>query len=235
MPPVLALLPWAFSAGMVATLNPCGFAMLPAYLSFLVGRAEGVPVARQLARGTLAGLGMTAGVMVIFLAAGGVISGLGAAIARYVPWIGLLVGAVVALVGVVMLFRPSVNPSLPMLHSASFVKRAGPFAFAAFGAGYGLASLGCTLPIFLVVTAQALAAGGFVPGLVVFLAYALGMGAVLLALSLATGVGSGLLVRSLRQLLPFTRWIGAGGMVAAGTYLIYYQLTFAGLLSRGRP
>lgn len=236
MAPVLTLLPWAFSAGMVATLNPCGFAMLPAYLAYLLGRAEGAPLGRQLARSTLAGLGMTSGVMGIFLAAGVVISGLGAAIARFVPWLGLVVGVVVAIVGLVMLFQSSVNPSLPLTHSVGdVVGRAGPFTFVVFGAGYGLASLGCTLPIFLVVTAQALAAGGFVPGLGVFLAYALGMGAVLLALSLATGVGSGLLVQSLRRLLPFTRWIGAGGMVAAGTYLIYYQLTFAGLLSRGGP
>ena len=27
----------AFTAGMVATVNPCGFAMLPAYLSFFLG------------------------------------------------------------------------------------------------------------------------------------------------------------------------------------------------------
>ncbi|MGD9755164.1 MAG: cytochrome c biogenesis protein CcdA, partial [Acidimicrobiia bacterium] len=27
----------AFAAGMLATVNPCGFAMLPAYLSYFVG------------------------------------------------------------------------------------------------------------------------------------------------------------------------------------------------------
>ena len=27
----------AFAAGLVATINPCGFAMLPAYLSFFLG------------------------------------------------------------------------------------------------------------------------------------------------------------------------------------------------------
>ncbi len=164
MSPVLTLLPWAFSAGMVATLNPCGFAMLPAYLAYLLGRAEGASLGRQLARSTLAGLGMTSGVMGIFLAAGVVISGLGAAIARFVPWLGLVVGAVVAIVGLVMLFRSSVNPSLPLTHSVGdVVDRTGPFTFVVFGVGYGLASLGCTLPIFLVVTVQALAAGWFVP------------------------------------------------------------------------
>jgi len=32
-----APLAFAFGAGMVATVNPCGFAMLPAYLSFFLG------------------------------------------------------------------------------------------------------------------------------------------------------------------------------------------------------
>ena len=31
----------AFSAGMIATVNPCGFAMLPAYLSYFLGLEAG--------------------------------------------------------------------------------------------------------------------------------------------------------------------------------------------------
>ena len=234
MAPLLPLLPWAFSAGAVATLNPCGFALLPAYLSYLLGQADGSPVHRQFLRGGLAGVSMTAGVMAVFLVAGAVISGLGTALARFIPWLGLAVGGVVAATGLVMLARPSVNPSIPVAHwAASFGRRTGPFVFVAFGAGYGLASLGCTLPIFLVVTTQALAAGGFLPGLIVFLAYALGMGAILLVLSLTTGAGSGLVVRSLRRLVPAIRWIGAGGMVVAGAYLIYYQVVIGRLFFRG--
>ena len=30
----------AFAAGLVATVNPCGFAMLPAYLSYFMGRGS---------------------------------------------------------------------------------------------------------------------------------------------------------------------------------------------------
>lgn len=234
MESLLRLLPWALTAGAVATLNPCGFSLLPAYLSYLLGQTDSAPVLRQLVRGSLAGVSMTAGVMVVFLVAGVIISGLGTAIARFVPWLGLAVGGAVAVTGLVMLVRPSVNPSLPLDEWANrFGRRTGAFTFVTFGAGYGLASLGCTLPVFLVVTAQALAAGGFLPGVIVFLAYALGMGAVLLVLSLTTGVGSGLLVRYLRQLMPAIRWIGAGGMVAAGGYLIYYQVTIGRLFSRG--
>ncbi|MBA2575429.1 MAG: hypothetical protein H0V05_02115 [Euzebyaceae bacterium] len=40
----------AFTAGLVASVNPCGFAMLPAYLSFLIGsddRDRGPPRSRE--------------------------------------------------------------------------------------------------------------------------------------------------------------------------------------------
>ena len=33
----------AFAAGMVATFNPCGFAMLPAYLAYFVGMEDESP------------------------------------------------------------------------------------------------------------------------------------------------------------------------------------------------
>ncbi|MFQ5924210.1 MAG: hypothetical protein ACE5M4_15335, partial [Anaerolineales bacterium] len=38
----LAALPmaWAFSAGMLATLNPCGWALLPAYAAYYLGSRE---------------------------------------------------------------------------------------------------------------------------------------------------------------------------------------------------
>ncbi|HSJ36530.1 MAG TPA: hypothetical protein VLB85_15900, partial [Acidimicrobiia bacterium] len=35
------LLTTAFAAGMISTVNPCGFAMLPAYLGYFLGGAPG--------------------------------------------------------------------------------------------------------------------------------------------------------------------------------------------------
>jgi hypothetical protein len=47
------------------------------------------------------------------------------------------------------------------------------------------------------------------------------------------GIGRGVLVRSLRAVVPYVRWAGAAGMVAAGAYLIYYQLTVGRAVLRG--
>ncbi len=227
----LTLLPWAFSAGMLATVNPCGFAMLPAYLSYLLGRTDGPFLARNLLRAGGAGLSMTGGVLGVFLTAGTIISAVGSTLLHFVPAVGLIVGVAVAGVGLAMLLKPTLHISVrvPQLAEEGSDGIYG-FRFVVFGAGYGFSSLGCTLPIFLVVTAQALAAGSVLPGILVFVAYALGMGAVLIALSLSIGGGSTFLVRRLRGLAPALRGLGAAGMVAAGTYLAYYQLTYGRLL-----
>lgn len=228
-----ALLPWAFSAGMVATVNPCGFAMLPAYLSYLLGRTGAGALRGSLARASGAGLGMTAGLLSIFLVAGTAVSSVGSALMRFVPAVGVVVGLIVAGVGIAMLLRPSLHVSLSLSYVPNdVVARSRGLRFVFFGAAFGLASLGCTLPIFLIVTTQALAAGGVVPGIVVFLAYAMGMGVVLIALSLSVAAGSTFLVRTLRDLAPSLHRLGAAGMVVAGAYLAYYQLAYGRLLLR---
>lgn len=228
---IWTLLPWAFSAGMLATVNPCGFAMLPAYLSYLLGRTDGPFLARNLIRSGGAGLSMTGGVLGVFLTAGTIITAVGSTLLRFVPAVGVIVGVAVAGVGLAMLLRPTLHISVRVPQfAAEGPDRIQGFRFVIFGAGYGFSSLSCTLPIFLVVTAQALAAGGILPGLLVFIAYALGMGAVLITLSLSIGGGSTFLVRRLRALAPVLRELGAAGMVAAGTYLAYYQVTYGRLL-----
>jgi len=227
--PDLTFLAFALSAGAAATLNPCGFAMLPAYVAYFLGRQEGGDLPRT---GALAGLhggvAMTLGVLIVFGVIGTVLSLASRAILRYFPWATIVVGGGIIVLGGVMLLRPSFQVALPLANpvsAASGLPRRGTRSLLLFGAGYGIASLGCTLPIFLVVVSQALAAGGLLGGVVVFTAYGLGMGAVLVALSLAVATGKSIIVRGLRGLMPHVRTIGAVGLILAGSYLIYYQVT----------
>ncbi len=226
--PLAVLLPWAWAAGALATANPCG-AALPAWLSYYVAGTPVPPAGGHVRSGVGVGLGMTAGVLAVFGSAGAVVSAVGAGVARVLPWVNLIVGALIAAAGALLLLRPGWTVDSPWGSRLSLrvgrVRGAG--AFVAFGAAYGVASLGCSLPIFLAVTAQALAAGGFVPGLLVFVAYGAGMGTVLLALAVAVGAGRGVVLARLRGAAPYLRGAGAAGMVAAGVYLVYYQVTVA--------
>src|SRR5260370_11333904 len=74
-----AALSLAFSAGLLASVNPCGFAMLPSMVSFYLGQGEEDYAARSLWRRAGEGLALgalvTAGFLLVFVLAGGVGSG----------------------------------------------------------------------------------------------------------------------------------------------------------------
>jgi cytochrome c-type biogenesis protein len=87
---------------MVAAINPCGFALLPAYLSLLViGDSAG---SRRSAVGrALAFTGaMTLGFVAVFGIFGLVIAPVAAGVQRYLPWVTVVLGAVGAACGCVL-------------------------------------------------------------------------------------------------------------------------------------
>ena len=61
--------PRAFALGMLALLNPCGFALLPAYLGMFLGLNDGSEkksTLRALNRAQIVGLSMSAGFLLVF-------------------------------------------------------------------------------------------------------------------------------------------------------------------------
>jgi predicted N-acetyltransferase YhbS len=88
-----------------------------------------------------------------------------------------------------------------------------------FGIGYGVASLGCTLPIFLAVVGAAASGASTV---LVFAVYGAGMALVLTALSVGAALLREGLARGLRRLLPYMSRIAGALLMAAGGYLAYY-------------
>lgn len=209
----------ALVAGALSTVNPCGFPMLPAFLSFYAGADEGrLPRAStRLAQGLVVGLLVTAGFLGVFALVGLPVSyGVGV-VADAVPWTGLALGALLVAAGLVALAGRHLGTTLPGLRRAPEGRGAG--AMLLFGVGYGVASLGCTLPIFLTVVGASLA--GTEP-LVAFAAYGAGMAIVLMALSLAAALLREGIARFLRRVLPYMERIAGALLVVSGGYLVYY-------------
>jgi cytochrome c-type biogenesis protein len=110
---------FAFSAGAVAFLNPCGFAMLPTYVSYFVesntqeiitaSSNSRLILVRRLTRGGLIGLLVTASFIVTFGLTGIAISSLGIGIARLLPWIAVASGIVIIGIGVAKIFGRTIN------------------------------------------------------------------------------------------------------------------------------
>ena len=95
-----------------------------------------------------------------------------------------------------------------------------------FGISYGLASLSCTLPLFLAVLGVGVAqSSGWLDTLGQFVLYAAGMGSVIMALTLGMALARSVMVRWMRAILPYVGVVGAWLMVVAGVYIMFYWLT----------
>ena len=229
---------YAFGAGMVSTVNPCGFAMLPAYLALYLGTGSSQfyqqsPFSRGLRALWIAGV-MTAGFVLLFGAIGTIFSVGGLLVIGVMPWMGLLIGLALLGFGVWMLTGRSLSAGV--FHRLAVrigdPREVSTRGFFLYGIAFGAASLSCTLPIFLTVVGSAFTSDGTTSGLLQFISYGLGMGSVVLGLTLAAAlVREGLLVGYVRRLTPYLQPVSAWLLVLAGGYIVYYWLIPGGLLT----
>ncbi len=105
-------------------------------------------------------------------------------------------------------------------------------SFFLFGIAYGICSLSCTLPIFLIVVGSSLAAQGFFAGFFQFISYALGMGLVLMVLAVGTALFKGVTADYMKRAIPYVERLSAVFIVAAGGFIVYYWLTIGELGGR---
>lgn len=216
----------AFTAGMVATVNPCGFPMLPAYLSYFIGiDDEDADTNGRVPRALSAAGAVSVGFLVVFLVLGIPINAGIDSIYRFMPWMSILIGLVMIVLGLSMLdismfgnYRLKV--SLPRLDKGGNSRQWRSMVL--FGMSYAIASLSCTLPIFLVMVVGTTTRENVLSGLVAFLAYGLGMSLVLMVLSLALALARESIVRRMRQMLKYTDRVAGALLVSVGTYLVYY-------------
>ena len=226
---------YPFTLGMMAAVNPCGFPLLPAYLEFFVGPAGGDDRAGVRAvRAVTAAAFATVGFLVLFGLLG-LVTQLGwsaladrsASVAAYVM---VVFGVAMVALGMLTLSRRSFKLPLPQIGTGTGLRR--PAALAVFGFSYGVASIGCALPLFVGGVAASFGHGSSLRAVTGLMAYGLGMGAVLgtLAIGIALlGRGAGRILRKVSRWVPV-----AGGvlLVAVGSYLTWYWV--ADIVSPGQ-
>jgi cytochrome c-type biogenesis protein len=223
---------FAFGAGLLATVNPCGFAMLPSFLSLYLGSRDdaGGPdgVAARAAQGFVVGVVLSAAFGAVFLGAGLIVSAGLRSFLDVVPWLATLIGVALLVVGLAMLAGRHVGLASASRIGVQQQAGQGLRRVAVFGVTYALASLSCTLAVFLIVIGQALAAANPFELLAVFGAYAAGSASVLIALSMSAALAKGTLERALRRTLPVISRIAGGLLALSGVYLILYWLPALG-------
>jgi cytochrome c-type biogenesis protein len=216
-------LAFAFGAGMVSTVNPCGFAMLPAFLAYYVGTTrEDMPQSAvgKLALGLRTGAAVSAGFVAVFTVVGLLVAAGLRFLIGAVPWFAVAIGVVLVLLGPVLAF----GGRLPVKLNANRLMRGGdgPRSMMTFGAAYAVASLSCTLAVLLAVIGSTLASSSVLLLLGVFAAYGAGASTILLLLTVSTALASGALERGLRRVARYIDRVAGAILALSGAYLIAY-------------
>ncbi|CAM3516722.1 cytochrome c biogenesis CcdA family protein [Kibdelosporangium persicum] len=210
---------FALAAGMVAVVNPCGFAMLPAYLTLVVAGESRAPVPAVLRALAATGL-MALGFLVVFGAFGLVVAPLGSSVQEYLPAVTVVIGAVMVALGAWMLAGKEVTLLLPKPRAGAPTARLS--SMFGYGLAYAVVSLSCTIAPFLAVTSTTFRSGSVLTGIAAYVAYGLGMSLVVGVLAVSIAVASKAVTTWVRRIQPYIGRIGGVILVLAGLYIAYY-------------
>ncbi|MET8199539.1 cytochrome c biogenesis CcdA family protein [Micromonospora taraxaci] len=208
----------ALTAGMLGAVNPCGFALLPAYLSLLVAGASDTRGA--VGRALTAAAGLTVGYVLVFGAFGLALAPLAGWLRPRLPWLTVTLGVLLVLAGCWLLAGRRL-PSPGWSARAPRLTRSWP-SMILFGAAYALASLGCAIAPFLAIVVTSLQAGSTGRGLALFGAYALGMGLVVAVAALGVALLRDGLVARLRVAGALVPRLSGLMLLVTGGYVAWY-------------
>jgi cytochrome c biogenesis protein CcdA len=222
-----AVLTVAFVAGVFATFNPCGFAMLPAYLSLAIldsseESSRRIQIAKALKFSSLIGLGIV-GVFALFSL---IIFPISTAIQKYLPYVTVLIGAAIFIFGVALIFKGPVI--LKKVWSPNVSPTGSWKTYILYGVTFALGSISCTIGPFLAVTSTSLG-GTYLESLLSYIFYGLGFTITIAFLAIATALSRGVLIKKIRGAGGLLEKIMGGLMIVVGLYLIYfavYELAF---------
>ena len=204
-----ASLSFAFTAGVFTFLSPCSFSLLPAYILYYLGRDS--------SRHDTAWKGLVSaiGILSVFAVLGLISAHLGILLSSVS--FSQVSGLIFIAMGIVTLL----DLRLPVLtpHVAP-PRRADLLGLYLFGIAYGMASIGCSLAMFLSVVAYALSTESFLNGFLSMISYSLGIAIPLLLMAFLGADISAFVSKRSAPLRPWLHRIGGLALMAMGAYLI---------------
>jgi len=218
---MIGALLFAYIAGVISTANPCAFALLPAYLAYRIrpDHRDQASGPADLLKAFAVGGAATGGFLIAFAIVGGALSMGGYWLMNAQPWAGFIIGLIMAVMGLAVLWGRHFR--IPLLNMGGAENPDRVKGDLLFGVGYGVASVSCTLPIFLSVTGTAIT-GGLVASALSFTAYALGMGTVLMTLAVMAALARSGVARKIKSLSPYLNILSGIILLLAGSYVAYF-------------
>lgn len=169
-----------FAIGLLATLTPCVLPLYPGFLAYLAARSEdgaGSRAARWL------GLVVLAGVLTTMLVLGALMAALAVSTSSVLRIVTPLADVVVIALGIVLLLGRDPFAKLPILGPTRLGGGMVRSAYV-YGLLYGPIALPCAAPLLVAMFGLSLSFDSFIGALAFFMAFGLGFGMPLLAISL---------------------------------------------------
>ena len=213
----------SFIRGLVAAVNPCGFILLPTYLMFFLGLEGQRPGTQRatLRRALLVSAALSAGFMAVFLVAGIISYNFTNWINENAKYATVVIGAALLVLGIAMLFGYKLPFTTPNVRTGDTTKRT-VWGMFVFGIAYAVASIGCTIGLFIATVFSASARDGVAAGVGNIVAYGAGMALVVSALTIALAFANTGLLKVLRSSMQYVDTIAAVFVMISGAYLLWY-------------
>ncbi|MBR9690257.1 cytochrome C biogenesis protein [Candidatus Woesearchaeota archaeon] len=214
----------SFGLGIAANLNPCVLPLYPGYISYMASKPG---IKNKLLFTRLSGLLVLAGVLIFMLLVAGIIAAIGGSINNFVENVSPWAFGVLIILGFILLFNVDIGkyfqtPKTPLGKNPYL-------STLIFGFFYGPIVIPCNAPLVFAVFAFGTSVGGFLNLFIIFLAFGLGLGVPLLALSLISAAKGQLLIqKTVKYHTPINRVAGAL-LILLGLYeLIFVFRIFGG-------
>jgi cytochrome c-type biogenesis protein len=210
----------SFLRGLVASVNPCAFVLLPTYLMYFLGveAGRGGPARASMQRALTVALAVSSGFMLVFVVAGVISNFFTSWLDRNAKYATAVIGVGLIVLGAAMLFGYRLPWTAPNVSGAGRERTLR--SMFVYGLAYAVASLSCTIGLF---AATAFAApDSFGEGVVNVVAFGLGMTLIVTALTVSLAFANHALLGALRSATRYVNTLAAAFVLLSGIYLIRY-------------
>lgn len=221
-----AALPALFGAGLLTSLTPCVYPMIPITAGILGGAGasaagDGTPAPRSRGRTILLSLTYAVGLALVYALLGTIAGATGSLFGTISssPWAYLLIANLLLVFGMGMLGLFEVRVPAKLLAWAGGLSASGYGGVFLMGATSGLVAAPCGAPVFAAVLTFVATTKSPVLGFVYLFVFSLGMSVLLVAIGAVSGLAASL-PRSGRWMVWIKRIAGAILLAMAEYYLI---------------
>lgn len=210
-----------FFAGFLALFSPCGFPMLPGYISYYMGSKI------SLKRAIFGGIICTLGLFTVFSVIGLILFIFRIFISPYISILGFIAGIIIIFMGISMI----IEIKFPIFFITSRTpKRSDLIGLYLYGIAYGLAIFSCSAPIIFSIILYVIVMGGplgAIYSIIAFIAYTIGMGIPIIIITILVSKAKNIIIKKMIKIIPKLQKISGIFLIIIGFYLIYfYYLSF---------